>query len=254
MRREALSRSTRGSNEEWRALAREEDVLYNVLAWPNMRGRWTEADFYAAGESDWQDFRHHWRHFWPELGGTCVEIGCGAGRLTRALAGDFDRVLALDVSSEMIERARLVAPDHVEFQLVEEPSIPLAGGEADGVFSVHVLQHLDDFGDVRRYLEESHRVLRPGGSLMVHIQVQSRRLSLWRRARIELGIRRSRRGLRRGRPHSLVRMRLYPFEVIHNSLREIGFGEVELRMFPIRWNGYYHHFWLGRRAGSESAG
>jgi cyclopropane fatty-acyl-phospholipid synthase-like methyltransferase len=240
---------TQGSTEEWRALAREDDVLYNILAWPGMRGRWTEERFYAAGQSDWEDFRHHWRHYWPELGGTCVEIGCGAGRMSRALAGDFDRVLGLDVSADMIERARKSMPDNVELHQVEEPAIPAGDGEVDAVFSVHVLQHLDSFEAVRRYLAEARRALRPGGSMMVHITLQSRPLPLWRRARIELDVWRSRRGLRQGRKHSFVRMRLYQPEQIEAALHQLGFERVELRVFAVRWNGYRHHFWLASAPG-----
>jgi ubiquinone/menaquinone biosynthesis C-methylase UbiE len=244
VRRGVPSSWTRGSNEEWRALAREDRALRNILAWPGKDDDWTEDEFYETGEADWRDFSRHWRHYSADLGGTCVEIGCGAGRITRALASDFERVVALDVSPEMIERARAVTPDHVEFELVEGPAIPLPDAEADAVFSVHVLQHLERFEAVRHYLAEARRVLRPGGSLMVHITLLSRPLRPWRRARIELGIRRSRRGQRRGRRHFLVRMRLYPLEQIQWTLEELGFQDIELRMFPVTSNGYIHHFWL----------
>ena len=53
-------------------------------------------------------------------GGTCVEVGCGSGRMTAALAERFERVLALDVSPAMLsQRARRNVPDeHVEFRAV----------------------------------------------------------------------------------------------------------------------------------------
>jgi ubiquinone/menaquinone biosynthesis C-methylase UbiE len=219
-------------------------VLRNVLAWPDRGGDWSEDEFYATGESDWEDFRRQWRHYAPDLGGTCVEIGCGAGRITRALASDFDRVVALDVSPDMLERTRSVAPEHVEPTLVEEPAIPLADDGADGVFSVHVLQHLDRFEAVRAYLAEARRVLRPEGSLMVHVPVLARQPPLWRRARVELGIRLSRRRQRKGGRHSAVRMRFYSAEQVHGALQDLGFRDVELRMFPVRSNGYPHQFWL----------
>jgi SAM-dependent methyltransferase len=252
MARNALRGLMTGSNEEWRALARQEDVLYNILSWPGKQGSWTEEEFYAAGESDWEDYRHHWLHYWPELGGTCVEIGTGAGRMTRALAGDFERVVGVDVSPDMVERARAATPDHVEFHVVDEPAIPLAEGEADGVFSVHVLQHLDDFEAVRRYLAEARRVLRPGGSMMVHITLLSARRSRWRRVKTEWNLWRSRRALRRGREHGSVRMRVYQPELVQAELRRLGFEDVELRMFSARSIQYPHHFWLGR-APSNSA-
>src|SRR5215216_2564240 len=43
--------------------------------------------------------------------GRCVEVGCGPGRMTGALAQRFERVIAVDVSPEMIARARRNVPD-----------------------------------------------------------------------------------------------------------------------------------------------
>lgn len=246
MIREAAKTFMNGSTEEWRALAREENVLSNILAWPDKRGKWTEEEFYAAGQRDWEDFRRHWSHYWPELGGTCVEIGVGAGRMTRALAGDFERVVGLDVSPDMIDRARRAAPDHVELHRVDGPHIPLADDSADALFSVHVLQHLDTYAAMSSYLTEARRVLRSNGSMMVHIELQSRPPSFRDRARIEVGLWRSRRGLRRGRPHTLVRMKLYTSEQIQELLLGLGFERVELRAFPVRSNGYLHEFFLAR--------
>ena len=40
-------------------------------------------------------------------GGVCVEVGCGPGRMTAVLAERFDRVVAVDVSQGMLERARV---------------------------------------------------------------------------------------------------------------------------------------------------
>src|SRR5437763_13215093 len=162
-----------GATREWRAIARGPDVLFHVCSWPGKRGTWTEDEFYAAGRSDWEDFRSQWRHYWPELGGACVEIGCGAGRLTAALADDFQRVVALDVSQDMIERARARAPSNVEFRQVDGPAIPLGDDQADAVFSVHVFQHLESREVLAAYLAEARRALRPGGTLLVHIQLAS---------------------------------------------------------------------------------
>lgn len=245
----AIRRLTAGASEEWRALAREDDVLQNILTWPGKEGAWTEAEFYATGQSDWEDYRAHWRHYWPELGGTCVEIGTGAGRITRALSGDFDRVIGLDVSRDMVERARRAVPDNVELHVVDSPVIPLGDGEADAVFSVHVLQHLDSFEDVRAYLAEARRVLRPGGTAMVHVTLSSSPPAGVRRLRAELDLWRSRRGLRRGRRHTAVRMRVYRSEDVFSALTRIGFEDVELRMFSARSIFYPHHFWLARVPG-----
>jgi ubiquinone/menaquinone biosynthesis C-methylase UbiE len=242
----APNRTIGDSNEEWRALAQQDDVLYNILSWPGKSGKWTEEEFYAAGESDWQDYKRHWLHYWPELGGTCVEIGTGAGRMTRALAGDFDRVVGLDVSKDMIELAGRVTPPNVELHVVDSPAIPLADDAADAVFSVHVLQHLDDFEAVTAYLTEARRVIRPGGSMMVHVTLGSGTRSARRRALDELRLWRSRRALREGGRATAVRMRVYQPEQVAEVLDQLGFEDVELRMFSARSIHYLHHFWLCR--------
>lgn len=235
-----------GATDEWRLIARGPDVLYHILGWPGMENSWTEEAFYEIGRADWADFRSHWRHYEPGLGGTCVEIGCGAGRLTAALAEDFDRVVALDVSEDMLARARAVAADNVELRRVDGPAIPVAPADADAVFSCHVLQHLDDAEALATYMGEARRVLRPGGTLMVHIWLSSSPRSGLRRLRQELELRLARRRLRRGERPPAVRMRTYRPEYVQAMLGEAGFSDVELRMFPVRSNGSHHHFWFAR--------
>jgi ubiquinone/menaquinone biosynthesis C-methylase UbiE len=235
-----------GATAEWRRIARNENVLYSIAGDPAKReSGWSEDEFYESGRSDWADFERRWRQYAPGLAGTCVEIGCGAGRITRALAGSFDRVVALDVADEMIAMASAAAPANAEFVRVDGPEIPLADATADAVFSCHVLQHLETDAAVRAYLREARRVLRPGSSAMLHLTVSSApRSRLWR-AREELRLRLSRARLRRGEQHTAVRMRVYRPEDVVTMLAEAGFGEVEQRSFAVRSNGYRHDFFFG---------
>ena len=97
---------------------------------------------------------------------TVVEIGCGVGRLTRVLAGRAERVVALDVSSEMLTRARELNPALGNVTWVHGDGTSLAGIEdasADGCFSHVVFQHLPDPELTLGYVREMARVLRPGG-------------------------------------------------------------------------------------------
>lgn len=237
------------STAEWQAIARGPRPLHHVLTWPDRREEWAEPDFYSTGRADWDDFRRHWAHYWPSLGGRCLEIGCGPGRITHVMAEDFASVVALDVSADMIARASRVVPDNVEFRRVGGPRIPLANDQVDAVFSVHVLQHLDGLPAVASYLSEARRVLVPGGSLMVHTELSGASRSLFgRRGRLhnELRLWQSRRALRLGREHTVVRYEVYRPEVIRDLLNGLGFAQVELRMFPVRSNGYQHYFWFAR--------
>src|SRR2546423_6759289 len=92
-----------------------------------------------------------------------LEIGCGVGRMTHRLADLYGRVVALDVSAEMLERCRenLAGRDNVEF--VEGSGEDLNGvadASVDHVFSYITLQHIPSAVTVRRYLSEVVRVLK----------------------------------------------------------------------------------------------
>jgi SAM-dependent methyltransferase len=99
-------------------------------------------------------------------GETVVEIGCGVGRMTRALAARAAAVTALDVSAEMLARARELNPELANVSWVHGDGASLAGvadASADGCFSHVVFQHLPDPDLTLGYVREMGRVLRPGG-------------------------------------------------------------------------------------------
>jgi SAM-dependent methyltransferase len=132
-------------------------------------------------------------------GGRCVEVGCGPGRMTGALAERFDQVLALDVSPAMLERARRnVTAANVTFRLV--PGEQLEGldqGIADALICYLVLQHLPSRRVIASYLREFARVLAPGGEAFVQVPVLDGAAGrIWRAARTPLvaGARRPDRG------------------------------------------------------------
>jgi len=119
-------------------------------------------------------------------GGTCVEVGCGPGRMTRHLAERFERVVAVDVSPEMLRLARAeVDAPNVELLLV--PGSTLEGVEdrvADVVVCYLVLQHLPRRDVALQYLREFARVLAPDGEAFVQLPVlRGARGRSWRAAR-----------------------------------------------------------------------
>lgn len=108
-------------------------------------------------------------HTGTELAATddVVEIGCGVGRLTRAIAQRTATVTALDVSPRMLELAREHNPHLSNVTWIEGDGRTLAGiGEssADACLSVVVFQHLPDPELTYGYVREMGRVLRPGGA------------------------------------------------------------------------------------------
>jgi ubiquinone/menaquinone biosynthesis C-methylase UbiE len=120
-------------------------------------------------------------------GGTCVEVGCGPGRMTLQLAERFDRVIAVDVSPAMLDLARRdVEAENVVFRLVSGSRLEtIEDGVADAVLCYLVLQHLPAKRLVRSYLSEFGRVLAPKGKAFVQLPVlrTGLRPRLWRVAR-----------------------------------------------------------------------
>jgi SAM-dependent methyltransferase len=161
------------SNQEWEAWGKL-DPLYGV-ATTHQRAKtgadpWTDEAFYKLGADDWGFFRSKWAQY-GVTAGTCVEIGCGAGRMSVHLARHFETVHGVDISAGMIAYARRVAPANVSFHVTGGTEIPLPDNTADAVFSTHVLQHLSSTVAAAAYFREIGRVLRPGGTLMVHVPI-----------------------------------------------------------------------------------
>jgi SAM-dependent methyltransferase len=102
----------------------------------------------------------------PSKDKTLLEIGAGAGRMTGRFAELYGRVIAVDVSEEMLRlgRGNLAGVDNVEWVLGSGADLAgIPDGGVDDVFSYITLQHVPDRAAVLRYLEEAGRVLRPGG-------------------------------------------------------------------------------------------
>jgi SAM-dependent methyltransferase len=123
-------------------------------------------------------------------GGTCVEVGCGPGRMTAALAERFDRVLGLDVSPAMLQQARVNVPnENVEFRAVSGERLDGVGdASADVVICYLVLQHLASRAVITAYIAEFARVLRDGGEAYVQLPILEPGLvaRLWRASRSAL--------------------------------------------------------------------
>ena len=95
-----------------------------------------------------------------------LEIGCGVGRLTRALAASAARVQAIDISAEMVAIARKHHPGlaNVSWSVGDGTSLAPVPDESVDVCISHVtFQHIPDPAVTLGYFAEMGRVLRPGG-------------------------------------------------------------------------------------------
>lgn len=98
-----------------------------------------------------------------------LDIGCGEGANTRALAGLGARMTGIDVAPTFVrhaEEAEGAAPLGIEYRVADAAALPFADTSFDFVTA---FMSLMDMPDQAAALRESHRVLRPGGFLQISI-------------------------------------------------------------------------------------
>jgi ubiquinone/menaquinone biosynthesis C-methylase UbiE len=102
-----------------------------------------------------------------------ADVGCGTGSLTFELARFAHKVIGIDLSKEMLRRAREVVKEkairNVEFRHADALKLPLGSRSVDALFCVMVLHFLPD---PERAIAEFRRVTRPGGSVILVDLVQ----------------------------------------------------------------------------------
>jgi len=104
-------------------------------------------------------------------GDTVLDLGSGAGNdcfVARAMVGDSGKVMGIDMTDIMIEKARENADklnfNNVEFRKGDIENMPIGGNQIDVVISNCVLNLVPD---KLKAFSETHRVLKPGGCFSV---------------------------------------------------------------------------------------
>jgi SAM-dependent methyltransferase len=158
---------------DWDQRARENARYYVATG----KADWSDEEFFASGEKAIAD------DILTDMINICqgkdpkamrvLEIGCGAGRLTRALANLFGEVHAVDVSGEMIARARQALADKPDAHVYQNNGCDLAVVPPlpfDFAYSNIVFQHIPSREVIASYVREVHRLLRPAALFKFQVQ------------------------------------------------------------------------------------
>ena len=138
--------------------------------WEANAQTWT--DHVRAGYDVYRD-HHNTPAFLAMLpaveGLTGLDIGCGEGANTRALAALGAKMTAIDVAPTFVRHAsgtECAAPLGIDYRLADATALPFADSSFD--FATAFMS-LMDVADARRALREAHRVVRPAGFLQFSI-------------------------------------------------------------------------------------
>jgi len=163
--------------EDWDQRARENARYYVASG----QEQWSDEEYYRSGEVNVE------REVLTDMGNICqgkdprhmrvLEIGCGTGRITRALAKQFGEVYGVDISGEMVRQARLALRDFPNAHVFQNNGRDLdvvrqgAGGvPLDFAFSYIVFQHIPSREVIENYVREAHSLLRPGALFKFQVQ------------------------------------------------------------------------------------
>lgn len=133
-------------------------VFFNQIA-----GRFDR--IYGPGRS-WQAFGHLLLRILPPL--TVADLGSGEGLLSELLARRCRKVIAVDNSEKIVAfgsaKAKKNGLKNLEFRLGDLQQPPIQPETVDVVILSQALHHADDPG---RALQGAHRILKPGGQVLV---------------------------------------------------------------------------------------
>src|SRR5882724_11283771 len=149
---------------DWDERARENARYYVATG----KEEWTDEEFFASGRQTVKE------EILTDMINICqgkdpgamrvLEIGCGAGRVTRALSELFGEVYAVDVSGEMIRQATAGLADRRNVKLFQNNGADLSilgrPEPLDFAFSTIVFQHIPSRDVIWNYVREVGRLLR----------------------------------------------------------------------------------------------
>lgn len=145
-----------------------DDPMYAVLTDDRYRGnRWDPEAFFESGRKEIDGLLEYVDGIQGRAlhRGDALDFGCGVGRLSQALARDFERVVGVDISHTMIEKALEFDRAAGRVRYIVNTTADLAileSGSFDLIYSNITLQHIPPDAALA-YVREFVRLLRPGG-------------------------------------------------------------------------------------------
>jgi len=161
------------NKEEWEELS-ELDIYWAILADSEKKfGKWDIKDFFKTSEQEINNLVKLAKKLGCLLEQeVALDFGCGIGRITRQLARYFKKCYGVDISENMIARAKKLNSSLLNCEFVINTKDNLAvfsDNYFDLIYSKLVLQHLPDKKLIKNYISEFVRTLKKKGLLMFQL-------------------------------------------------------------------------------------
>lgn len=146
------------------------DPMWAILTDPEKKGnRWKPEEFFKTGQDEIEQVMCYIESLGVKFKKEKVlDFGCGAGRLTQALAYHFDEAIGVDIALSMIEVAKQYNRygERCKYIINEKDDLRIFNDDSfDFIYSNIVLQHMKPKYS-RKYIVEFLRILRPQGLLI----------------------------------------------------------------------------------------
>ncbi len=112
------------------------------------------------------DYQELFKPFADFEGKTILELGCNKGYIINSfLQHENFRAIGAEIDADALKIARENFGDRIEFIQTTPDKIPLPDESVDVIYTIDTFEHLSRPDEI---LTECHRVLRPGGTLLIH--------------------------------------------------------------------------------------
>lgn len=114
-------------------------------------------------------------HLSPRKDDVYLDIGCGTGNYTNELERNGLRLIGIDPSEKMLEKARL-KNSNVDWRIGTVENIELSDNSVDGVIGSLTIHH---WTDLQKGFSELYRVLKPDGRIVIFTSTPKQMEGYW---------------------------------------------------------------------------
>ena len=156
-------------------------------------------------------------HLQPTLGGRYLDIGCGTGNYTDALARQGIRLIGIDPSEKMLAQAR-AKNDTIDWRIGTAENIPLANNTVDGALGTLTIHH---WTAITKGCSELYRVVKPTGRIVIFTSTPEQMQGYWLNHYFPKMLRDS-------------MLQMPSLEVVENAMKDSGLEVVAIEKYSIQ--------------------